>query len=237
MADRADHTLRNGAVVHTLFSDVYDGDLAVTLPPEVLEPRRSLLAAGSWTWLKQVHGAEVVRVAAPGEGAGTTADASMSTVGGAVLAVAVADCTPLLMWAPLGTGAVVAAVHAGWRGILTGVIGSAVRAMAAEGVEPAELGWAIGACICPEHYEFDGPQREELAEMYGPPVAALTATGSPSLDLRAAVAGAMAAEGVSSAAHDAASVCTLESDRHWSHRGDGSRSRQVGAIWWRSGPS
>ncbi|HWH35418.1 MAG TPA: hypothetical protein VNT56_08895, partial [Acidimicrobiales bacterium] len=44
-----------------------------------VEQRRSALAPGRWTWLRQVHGADVVVVEAPGAGAGTVADASTTT--------------------------------------------------------------------------------------------------------------------------------------------------------------
>jgi YfiH family protein len=232
VAERARWPVGRGGVVHTVFSDAADGDLAIGEPSEDLQRRRAALAPTPWTWLRQVHGAEVVRVAGAGAGAGEAADAAVTATAGAVLAVQVADCAPVLLWAPRGQGAVVAAAHAGWRGLLAGVLGATVAAMIDEGVDPTEVCWSLGPCICSLHYEFDGPEREALARRCGPDVAARTAQGAPALDLRAAVLGALTAEGVPGGPLGGAPPCTAESARHWSHRADGSAARQAGAIWW-----
>src|SRR5437762_2599450 len=72
-----------------------------------------------WTWLRQVHADTVVTVTAPGAGAGSKADASVTAEASCVLAVLAADCAPLALISPEG---VVGAVHAGWRGLRGGVI-------------------------------------------------------------------------------------------------------------------
>lgn len=232
MAERARWPLAGGGAVHTVFSDAGDGDLAIDVPADDLDARRTALAPTPWTWLQQVHGADVVTVQEPGGRAGDTADAAVTSVAGAVVAVQVADCAPVLLWAPRGEGAVVAAAHAGWRGVLAGVLGATVRAMVDQGADPGEVDWSVGPCICALHYDFDGPQREVLARRYGPEVAALTAGGGPAVDLRAAVRAALTAAGVRRGPLGGTSPCTAESPRHWSHRAQGSPQRQVGVIWW-----
>jgi YfiH family protein len=232
MAERARWPLGNGCAVHTVFSDADDGDLAVDAPSDELAARRAALVPTPWTWLHQVHGARVVRVGAEGDRSGARADASYTTVAGAALAVHVADCAPVLLWAPHDGAAVVAAVHAGWRGLRAGVIGATVAAVVAEGIDPSALRWTIGPCICASHYEFTGPELEEMAGRFGGAVRSRTESGAPALDLRAAVAGALAASGVTEPASGATPACTLESERHWSFRGESVAARQVGLIWW-----
>ena len=57
--------------------------------------RRPRSSTDPWTWLRQVHGAGVVIVTEPGEHAGAQADAAVTAVPGAVLAVQTADCAPV----------------------------------------------------------------------------------------------------------------------------------------------
>ena len=97
-------------------------------------------------WLAQVHGTRVVE----GEQfrTGVEADACISRDPGRVCAVLSADCLPLLFCAD--DGSVVAAAHAGWRGLSAGVIEACVTAMA---IPPARLLVWLGPAIGPQAYE------------------------------------------------------------------------------------
>ena len=102
---------------------------------------RELPAATRVQWLSQEHGSAVVQ-AGPGELC-PVADASWSREPGRACAVLTADCLPVLLWSRAGD--VVAAAHAGWRGLLAGVLENTVAAMgAAPGQVLAWLGPAIG---------------------------------------------------------------------------------------------
>lgn len=105
-------------------------------------------------WLKQVHGATVVRaddVEAPVE-----ADASFTSTPGVVAVVMVADCMPVLLADVRGR--CVGVAHAGWRGAANGVIQATVRAMrSALGEREAELIAYLGPAIGPTHFEV-GPE-------------------------------------------------------------------------------
>ncbi|MEJ5210038.1 MAG: laccase domain-containing protein, partial [Burkholderiales bacterium] len=68
-------------------------------------------------WLEQVHGTDVLRVET---GGARRADAAVSRAPGTVCAVLTADCLPVLLADRAGT--VVAAAHAGWRGLSAGVL-------------------------------------------------------------------------------------------------------------------
>ena len=78
------------------FTDRCDGDFHVDGPADGLDLLRKQTMAGEWTWLRQAHGADVVTVTRLGEGSGASADAAVTTVLGAVLAVQTADCVPIV---------------------------------------------------------------------------------------------------------------------------------------------
>ncbi len=179
----------------------------------------ALLPAGVVpAWLRQIHSATVLeaRAGACGEG-----DALIARGGGLAATVAVADCVPVLLAGARG----VAAVHAGWRGLVAGVVPAAVARLGA--VAAAWIGPAIGPCCY------------EVAEEVAAAVVAASAAGvrragprgRPHLDLAAAAAAQLAAAGVGAATilrH--CTRCRAE----WleSHRRDAERAgRNLAAIW------
>jgi hypothetical protein len=100
----------------------------------------------------QVHGTQVLRVAAPGQAHGY--DAFATDQPGIVLSVSVADCTPVLLFDPQHQ--VVAAAHAGWRGTVANIVGSTLAAMQAwYGTDPGDCFAYIGTCIAYADYQVD----------------------------------------------------------------------------------
>ena len=79
------------------------------------------------------------------------ADAVASRTPGLMLGALAADCAPVLLADP--EARVVAAVHAGWKGALGGVVQAAVDAMTGLGAEPRRIVAAVGPCIAPASYE------------------------------------------------------------------------------------
>jgi len=104
--------------------------------------------------VKQVHGAAAHAVNGP-DRQPVPADAVVSATPGLVLGVATADCVPVLL-ADVDAG-VAAAVHAGWRGAVAGVVEAALEAMAASGAERARVRAALGPAIRQAGYEVDRP--------------------------------------------------------------------------------
>lgn len=207
------------------FTTRADGDLAVGGEPAALDGRRQAVAAGAWTWLRQVHGATVVTVDAPGAGAGAAADAAVTAVPGAVLAVSVADCAPVLLTSPEG---VVGAVHAGWRGLAAGVVERAVDAMRAVGAVRVDA--VVGPCIAAWCYEFGAGDLDRVAAALGPSVVATTAAGGPALDLAAGVRVAAGRAGVATV--EEVERCTAcEPGDFFSHRARRDAARQAGVVW------
>ncbi len=106
-------------------------------------------------WLNQVHGNRVIDLALPQPD--LTADACFSRKPGQACGVVTADCLPLLICDVSAT--VVAAIHAGWRGLLAGVINETIQAL---NVESAKLMVWLGPAIGPDHFEVG----EEVRQSY-----------------------------------------------------------------------
>jgi YfiH family protein len=172
-------------------------------------------------WARQVHGSDVALPDAPGEcGA---ADALLARRPGLAVAVATADCVPILIGGPEE----VAAVHAGWRGIVSGVVGETVRRM---GTEPGELeawiGPAIGACC----YEVGEDVAAEVVAASGPEAVAPGRRGRPHLDLSAAGRRQLEAAGVGGV--HLVVACSACDERLWSYRRDGAGvGRNLAFVW------
>ena len=202
------------------FSDRREGDFGDCSPE-----RRASLAEGSWTRLRQQHGAAVLTVTAPGEADGTAADAAVTATNGAVLTVRTADCAPVAL---VATEGVVAAVHAGWRGLSAGVVEAAAAAVRRLGGR--ELRAYVGPCIHPECYEFGPRPLRDLARRLGPEVVSQTAWGTPALDIPAAVRAALRFGGIEHIIE--ANRCTsCEAESWYSHRARGETGRHVLATW------
>jgi YfiH family protein len=175
-----------------------------------------------WISLHQVHGTAVY----PADSGGTTAgraapraDAAVSAEPDAVLSVLTADCAPVALVGP----GVVAAVHAGWRGIAAGVLEAAVAEVRHRSPGPVRA--VLGPCIHPECYEFSPADLAPIAGRLGPEVISTTTTGRPALDVPRAVRLALAGVGVTDVSD--VEVCTACSPDHFSHRRDGRTGLQT----------
>ncbi|MEO6629741.1 MAG: polyphenol oxidase family protein [Aquihabitans sp.] len=184
--------------------------------------RRSDISGAPWTWLRQVHGARVVTVTEPGEHAGTEADAIVTAVAGAPIAILTADCAPLLLTAPGAVGV----VHAGWRGLMAGVVEAAIDAMVGLGHPPERV--VLGPTIRARCYEFDAPDITPVMKRYGSAVRAETGWGTPALDL---VAGVRAAVESRHLPLEDGGTCTACSPSHWSYRARSDSARQALVAW------
>lgn len=198
-----------------------DGDFHVDLDEAELAVRRQDFMPGPWTWLRQVHGSTVVEVDGPGAGAGSLADASVTTHPGAVLAVQTADCAPVVF---VADGAV-AVAHAGWRGIVEGVLPATVQALRDRSHGPVRA--VLGPVVRAHAYEFGEGDLATVAALAGPAVRSRTATGRPALDVAAAVAVVLRDTGVD----DLVDLGYDTADEAWfSHRVRGDAGRQVTTV-------
>jgi polyphenol oxidase len=177
-------------------------------------------------WMHQVHGTGVAVVDGPQDGPVPATDALVTATRGLVLAVLVADCVPVLL-ADHDRG-VVAAVHAGREGLRQGVLPSALSAMASLGARARHVTALLGPAVCGACYEVPAAMQAEVARV-APAAAVTTRAGTPGLDLRAGLAGLLAAAGVREVVHDPR--CTVEDPTLFSHRRDGVTGRQAGLVW------
>jgi YfiH family protein len=143
----------------------------------------------------QVHGPGVLVVEDPpaDEAQVGVADAYLTTSDDLAVAVAVADCVPVLLADPQGR--VVAAVHAGRAGLVAGVVRAAVAGMTRLGADPARIRAAVGPSFAGSSYEVPEALRDEVGARL-PEAPTTTSWGTPALDLRAAAVGELTRSGV-----------------------------------------
>lgn len=168
-------------------------------------------AEGSLASLHQVHGTDVLTVESGQCGTLGEADALRTSRSGATLGVLAADCVPVLL---RGSGGI-AAAHAGWRGLVAGVLAGAVASIDATS---AWVGPSIHACC----YEV-GPEVVDAFRAASLPVA-----DERHVDPGRGAVVALRRAGVTNVT--AATECTSCDDRFFSHRRDGQTGRQAGLI-------
>ncbi|MEL6447689.1 MAG: peptidoglycan editing factor PgeF [Pseudomonadota bacterium] len=176
-------------------------------------------------WLSQVHGADVIE--ASDWRPGVEADAIVVRKQGQCAAILTADCLPVLFAAE--DGSVVAAAHAGWRGLAAGVLAHTVQAMA---VPPADILAWIGPAISQPHYEVGDEVRlafVEQDELCGHCFQA-NANGRWQADLKQLAAITLRRAGVWRVADT--ERCTFgEPDVFYSHRRSAPCGRTATLIW------
>jgi len=147
---------RRGGVSTGIFEGLNAGLGSSDAPQAVIENRRRIAAAmgggpDDLAACYQIHSA-IARVAdGPWQGDRPEGDAVVTATSGVICGILTADCAPVLLADP--HAGVVAAVHAGWKGALGGVIHSAVAAMASLGARPGRTVAVIGPCIAQASYE------------------------------------------------------------------------------------
>jgi purine-nucleoside/S-methyl-5'-thioadenosine phosphorylase / adenosine deaminase len=239
---RALSTFRSGGASVAPYASLNLGDHVGDAAATVAENRRRLVADAQLpaepAWLNQVHGTRVADLDAAGETgpardvAAGPADAAFSRHPRRVCAILTADCLPVLLTDE--TGGLVAAAHAGWRGLAAGVIEATVQALK---VSPAKLMAWLGPGIGPRHFEVGAEVREAL--ILGDPGAesafAANNRGRFMTDLSALARRRLAALGV--ARIYGGEECTFTAgDRYFSHRRDGVTGRQATLIWLETSP-
>jgi YfiH family protein len=204
-------------------------------PVAVAENRRRIGAAfglpAEPAWLSQVHGSRVVRPGAA-DAAGAAADGVVSSEAGRVCVIQVADCLPVLFAAR--DGSVVGAAHAGWRGLLAGVLENTVAGL---NVAPAQLLAWIGPGIGPAHFEVGPEVRAALLGAATPDVAAqvagafvANARGRWQCDLIALARQRLASLGLTGIY--GGEWCTFaDPERFFSYRREGRTGRMAALIW------
>ncbi|QID18078.1 peptidoglycan editing factor PgeF [Nitrogeniibacter mangrovi] len=227
---RAVMTTRHGGVSVGPYATMNLGDHVGDDAASVAANRRRLVdeLGAVPCWLSQVHGTDVVDLAEAADG--VVADAAVSRIPGRACTVMTADCLPVLFCDRAGT--VVAAAHAGWRGLCAGVLEATVRAM---GVDPGSvLAW-LGAAIGPAAFEVGEEVR--TAFMAQGEAAARAFRSAPDggkwfADLYALARWRLARGGVT--AVYGGGLCThSDADRFFSYRRTPVTGRMASLVWLR----
>lgn len=222
---RAAFTTRAGGVSTGAYAALNLGLHVADDVDDVLANRRLVerWAGGPVAFATQVHGADVALVE---PWSGPTPESigrfdALVSAHGAAIGVLVADCVPVLLADP--EAGVVAAVHAGRRGLAGGVVQAALATMAAHGARPERVRAAIGPAICGACYEVPAALRAEVADVV-PATWGTTSAGTPALDLPAGVAALLATAGVTRV--ERLATCTLTDEDYFSHR----RAQRDGSV-------
>ena len=186
----------------------------------------------------QVHGAGAAIVTAAEAGRGAikyadalpNVDALVTDTPGLLLTLLFADCVPVFF---AGTGAsgqpVVAVAHAGWRGMVAGVLANTVRVLQnGFGVAPGTLQAAVGPHISAAHFEVG----EEVAAQFSASVVSRPAISArPHVHLADAARERLEAVGIPAAQIHVTDDCTVtHADRYYSHRRDQGRTGRMAAM-------
>ncbi len=185
---------------------------------------------GQPRWLEQVHGCDVIDAAASTAGT-PRADAAITASAGVVCAVMTADCLPVVLCDRAGSR--VAVAHAGWRGLVGGVIEQTVQALRCD--SNALLAW-LGPAIGPQAFAVGDEVRD--AFMSSAPEARLafvrSASGKLHGDLYELARQRLDTLGVQHVF--GGDWCTYsESDRFYSYRREGITGRMATLAWLASG--
>jgi copper oxidase (laccase) domain-containing protein len=123
---------------------------------------------------------------------------------------------------------VLGAVHAGWHGVVDGVIAACATAMREVGAR--DLRAILGPCIHAECYEFGQDDLARVVDVVGDRAIGVTRGGSIALDLPAAVASALQRADVELS--DSVDECTAcRANDYYSHRARAERERHVMVLW------
>ena len=221
-------TRRTGGVSQAPWTSLNLGDHVGDDPAHVAANRARLrrFLPAQPGWLNQVHSARVVDL--DKQRTDLEADASFTRQTAQICAVLTADCLPVLFCDRAGS--VVAAAHAGWRGLADGVLEATVAAMQ---VPPGEvLAW-MGAAIGPQAFEVGDEVRQAFIAQQAEAATAFVPQPTPGkwladiyqlARIRLQHAGVQAIYG--------GGRCTFnEADSFYSYRRDGVTGRMASLIW------
>lgn len=224
---RAWQTLRTGGCSPAPWNSFNLGDHVGDDQARVLANRASLrkYLPSEPLWLKQVHG--IAAIDAGNSPRSMEADAAFTRRTDTVCAVMTADCLPVLFCDRAGT--VVAAAHAGWRGLVAGVLEATIKNMAVPSEEV--LAW-LGPAIGPQCFEVGAEVRAAFvaADPEADRAFLPSASGKWLADIYALARRRLRRSGVERI-YGGGSCTVSEHERFFSYRRDGITGRMATLIW------
>ena len=223
-------TKREGGVSTNNFSSFNMGLRSGDVVEHVQANRRQMRSDFNWLhepqWLKQVHGTKVVSASDRGEE--QEGDAVWSNQAGLACAVLTADCLPVLFCDR--SGSVVAAAHAGWKGLQAGVLENTIKSM---GQPASEIMAWLGPGISQNHFEI-GPEVRDAFIRIDAEAARAFIPGQGDRwhgDLYLLARQRLQAAGIS-AIHGGEFCTYQQADTFYSYRRDGKESGRLASVIW-----
>lgn len=197
--------------------------------PNVEENRRRFYAAAGidpsmkMVYQNQIHSTNINFVQGE-EHIVPNSDALVTNNANVVVAVSIADCTPVLIYDPKTH--LTAAIHAGWRGTEQMITLTAVRRLIEQGADPLDLHCFIGASASKDNYEvgFD------VATLFEKKYLTELGNGKFLLDVKQANADQLIFAGVPDSQIEICERCTIADDDLHSYRRDGKKSGRMLAV-------
>lgn len=221
--------LRSGGVSTGVFASLNLSDSVGDAAELVAENRtllmRSIGLAKQPMWLNQQHGKRVIGV--DQYRAGIAADGAVSRTCGSICTVTTADCLPVLLSAK--DGREVAALHAGWRGLVRGIVRAGVSTM---NTPPEQIQAWIGPAISAGVYEIGNEVRDAFLRRYPGASSAFHASRPQHwyADLPRLASMLLRICGVNEVT--LSGQCSFsDPSRFYSHRRDGRTGRNASLIW------
>lgn len=228
---------RRGGVSEGAFESLNVGRGSKDNPAHVTENRARIgrvFGVDDFFNAYQVHSARIVMLTDEATPEDIEGDAVISTVPGRLVGVLTADCAPVLM--ADARGRAVAAVHAGWRGAVKGIVGETVAALEGLGIAPSDLLAVMGPMIAAPSYEVGGDMKtvalaaSHRAERFFTP----NQEGRYQFDLPGFVEQELRVAGVEQASRLAVDTYTHPADwfsaRYGSHQGHADYGRNAAVI-------
>lgn len=232
-------TMRNGGYSAAPYNSLNFGSHVKDNPMHVAQNRQLLsqFLPSEPVWLNQVHGIEVVDAA--NTSCAPDADASFTTHTNVVCVTMTADCLPVLLCNKAGS--VVAAVHAGWRGLCDGVLEAAVNKIIghelcrAAQIKPVDLMAWLGPAIGPKAFEVGAEVRAQFVAKDNNAVSAFKLQNDKFLaniyQLATQRLNNVGVTNIYGGGHDE-DFCTFNNEeRFFSFRRDGDTGRMATLIW------
>ncbi len=164
----AAESTRHGGVSPAPYASLNLGGSTGDTPENVAENQRRFwksigVSSDQVVTSHQVHGTQVLHASVPGRNQGF--DSLITDQPGLVLAVTVADCTPVLVFDPKRRA--VAAIHAGWRGTVGEIVLKTIQRMQQEfGTDPSDCFAYVGTCIDKCSFEVGDEVAEHFSNFY-----------------------------------------------------------------------
>jgi polyphenol oxidase len=176
-------------------------------------------------FINATHSANVVQVLSEVPKVHENTDALVTRETGLGIVVMSADCAPIILADPIAH--VVGVVHAGWQGMLAGVVNSAVEAMLELGAETQNMTATIGPSVCAKNFEVTQERFDKVLNLI-PSAAIKLNNGNLAVDITKGIKKQLASFQIKTLD---LGICTFENSDVFSYRRDKETGRNATVAW------